>query len=75
MDPEKSKIEHQLGAYADCNHGQGLVVIYPAYYRHILKGTPEKFTRLAKVVFGADTAEAGGDALEDFIRECGLPQK
>lgn len=26
-------------------------------------------------VFGADTAEAGVDALENFIKECGLPTK
>lgn len=30
-------IEHQLGAYTDCNHGQGLAIIQPVYYRHILK--------------------------------------
>ncbi len=67
------QIEHQLGAYTDCNHGQGLAVIHPAYYRHIVKDAPEKFTRLAKAVFDVDTAEAGVDALENFIKECGLP--
>ena len=35
------QIEHQLGAYTDCNHGQGLAVIQPIYYRHILE-TPRK---------------------------------
>lgn len=74
-DFQAHQMEHQLGAYTDCNHGQGLAVIHPAYYRHIMKDAPEKFTRLAKEVFGADTAEAGVDALEDFIRECGLPTK
>lgn len=74
-DFQAHQIEHQLGAYTDCNHGQGLAVIHPAYYRHIVKDAPEKFTRLAKVVFGADTAEAGVDALENFIKECGLPTK
>ena len=69
------QMEHQLGAYTDCNHGQGLAVIHPTYYRHIVKDAPEKFTRFAKEVFGVDTAEAGVDALEDFIRECGLPTK
>lgn len=69
------QIEHQLGAYTDCNHGQGLAVIHPAYYRHIVKDAPEKFTRLAKAVFDVDTAEAGVDALENFIKECGLPTK
>lgn len=74
-DFQAHQIEHQLGAYTDCNHGQGLAVIHPTYYRHILKDAPEKFTRFAKVVFDMDTAEAGVDALEDLIRECGLPTK
>lgn len=74
-DFQAHQIEHQLGAYTDCNHGQGLAVIHSAYYRHIVKDAPEKFTRFAKVVFGVDTPEAGVDALENFIKECGLPTK
>lgn len=74
-DFQAHQMEHQLGAYTDCNHGQGLAVIHPAYYRHILKDAPEKFTRLARVVFDADTAEEGIEALENLIRECGLPSK
>lgn len=74
-DFQAHQMEHQLGAYTDCNHGQGLAVIHPAYYRHIIKDAPEKFTRFAKEVFGVDTPEAGVDALEDFIRKCGLPTK
>lgn len=74
-DFQTHQIEHQLGAYTNCNHGQGLAVIHPVYYRHILKDAPEKFTRLAKAVFGVDTAEEGVDALKNFIQECGLPTK
>lgn len=74
-DFQAHQIEHQLGAYTDCNHGQGLAVIHPAYYRHIVKDAPEKFLRFAKEVFGAETAEAGIDALAAFIEECGLPTK
>lgn len=74
-DFQAHQMEHQLGAYTDCNHGQGLAVIHPAYYRHILKDAPEKFARFAKAVFGADTAEKGVEALAAFIRECGLPVK
>lgn len=69
------QIEHQLGAYTDCNHGQGLAVIQPIYCRHILKDAEEKLTRFAKVVFDANTAESGIEALENFIQECGLPTK
>ena len=74
-DFQAHQMEHQLGAYTDCSHGQGLAVIQPAYYRHIVKDAPDKFTRLAKAVFDVDTAEAGVDALESFIKECGLPTK
>ena len=74
-DFQAHQIEHQLGAFTDCNHGQGLAVIHPAYYRHILKDAEEKFTRFAQVVFGAETAEAGLQALSDFIQECGLPAR
>lgn len=69
------QIEHQLGAYTDCNHGQGLAVIQPIYCRHIVKDAPEKFARFAKLVLGADTAEAGIAALEQLIKDCGLPTR
>lgn len=74
-DFQAHQIEHQLGAYTDCNHGQGLAVIHPAYYRHIAKDAEEKFARFAEVVFGADSAEKGVDSLADFIKSCGLPVK
>ena len=74
-DFQAHQMEHQLGAYTDCNHGQGLAVIHPAYYRHIVKDAEEKFRRFGKEVFGVDTAEAGVEALADFIKECGLPAK
>ena len=74
-DLQAHQIEHQLGAYTDCNHGQGLAVIHPVYYRHILKDAEAKFTRFAKEVFGADTTEDGLTALAGFIKECGLPTK
>lgn len=74
-DFQAHQMEHQLGAYTDCNHGQGLAVIQPVYYRHILRDAEEKFVRFAKEVFGEDTAESGLDALEALIQECGLPTK
>lgn len=75
------QIEHQLGAYTDCNHGQGLAVLHPAYYKHIYKDGLSKFVRFAVNVWGISTegktdeelALAGIDALADFIMECGLP--
>ena len=74
-DFQAHQIEHQLGAYTDCNHGQGLAVIQPVYYRHILRDAEEKFTRFALEVFQEETAESGLDALEALIQECGLPTK
>ena len=66
-------LEHQLGAYTDCNHGQGLAVLHPTLYRHIYKSAPDKFTRWAQEVWLVQNAEDGIDALEDLIREVGLP--
>ncbi len=74
-------IEHQLGAYTDCNHGRGLAVIHPVYYRHIYQYNLEKFIRFARNVWNissddktpAETALAGIDALAEFIKEMGLP--
>lgn len=74
-DFQAHQLEHQLGAYTDCNHGQGLAVIHPAYYRHVVEDAEEKFEKFAKEVFGADTAWAGVEALADFIKACGLPTK
>ena len=77
------QIEHQLGAYTDCNHGQGLAVIHPVYYRHICKEGLPMFVKFARNVFGikkgrrSDRAWAlsGIDALASFIEECGLPPR
>lgn len=74
-------MEHQLGAYTDCNHGCGLAVLHPAYYRHIYKNGLPKFVQFAQNVWGIARegrtddalARAGIDALADFIREIGLP--
>lgn len=75
------QIEHQLGAYTDCNHGFGLAVIHPTYYRHIYKNGLDKFVRFAKNVWDIDstgktdeeTALLGIDELEKFIKKIGLP--
>ena len=75
------QMAYQLEAYADCDHGGGLAVLQPVYYRHIYKDGPGKFKRFAAEVWGIspegktdeEIACAGIDALEDFIREMGLP--
>lgn len=79
-DFQAHQIEHQLGAYTDCNHGQGLAVIHPVLYRHIYKSGAARFARFARNVWGIsdknteeETALAGINALADFIKEIGMP--
>ena len=74
------QIEHQLGAYTNCNHGAGLAVIHPVLYRHIYTSGAARFARWAQNVWGIAprgsdeaTASAGIDALAAFIKEIGLP--
>ena len=68
-------LEHQLGAYTDCNHGQGLAVLHPTLYRHIYKSAEDKFNRWAQEVWLVQDAEDAIDCLADLIREVGLPTK
>lgn len=79
-DFQAHQIEHQLGAYTNCNHGAGLAVIHPVLYRHIYKFGAARFARWAQNVWNIApkgsleaTALAGIDALAAFIKEIGLP--
>lgn len=80
-DFECHQMEHQLGAYTNCNHGAGLAVLHPVYYRHIYRDGLAKFKRFAVNVWGIPTAGKsdeeiaglGVEALADFIKEIGLP--
>ena len=75
-------LEHQLGAYTDCNHGQGLAVIHPVLYCYMLPEGEPQFARLAVNVWGIDPdgkseeelANAFLDSLAAFIKEVGLPE-
>ena len=74
-------MEHQLGAYTDCNHGMGLSAMHVQYYRYIVEKGADKFARFAERVWGVDptgkselaVATEGIDALEAFIKEIGMP--
>lgn len=79
-DFQAHQIEHQLGAYTNCNHGAGLAVIHPVLYRRIYKSGTARFARWAQNVWGIapkgndeETALAGINALTSFIKEIGLP--
>ena len=71
----------QLGAYMDCNHGEGLAVLQPVYYRHIRQDGLSKLQRFASNVWNIsaegkteeEQALAGVEALADFIKEIGIP--
>lgn len=74
-DFECHQMEHQLGAYTNCNHGEGLAVLHTVYYRHIYKYGLPKFQRFATEVWGIsadgkteeEISLAGVEALADFI--------
>lgn len=80
-DFECHQMEHQLGAYTNCNHGEGLAVLHPVYYRHICEAGAKKFARFATEVWGvqpqgrseSELAKLGVEALADFIKEIGMP--
>lgn len=74
-------IEHQIGAYTNCNHGAGLAVIHPTYYKHIYQYGLPKFVSFAKNVWNVcdkdkkdeEVALEGIHKLSEFIKKIGLP--
>lgn len=80
-DFQAHQIEHQLGAYTDCNHGCGLAAIHPTYYRYIYKYGLTKFVSFAENVWNIpsegktpeEIALSGINKLEEFIKKIGLP--
>ena len=74
-------IGHSLGAWTHAPHGYTLAAVSMAYYRRAMeKGLP-KFVRFAENVWGIrpegksdrEIAEAGLEALRDWMLEIGLP--
>ena len=80
-DVQCRQMEYQLSAYTDCNDGEGIAVLQPAYFRHICRDDCAKFKRFAINVWGisdtgktdGETACAGVEALAGFVRKVGLP--
>lgn len=74
-------IEHAVGAYTDCNHGQGLAIIHPALYSHYLPQGAPKLARMARAVWDVDDKDDMQAAktciilLEHFIQEIGMPSR
>lgn len=80
-DFECHQMEHQLGAYTNCNHGAGLAVLHPVYYKLICENGKKKFAKFATNVWGIskdnktdeELANLGVNALVDFIKEIKMP--
>lgn len=76
-------IEHTVSAYHDVTHAAGLSVINPAWMRFAAKHNTAKFVQFAERIFGIkgngqddmDTALAGIDRFEEFLREIGCPTR
>lgn len=74
-------MEHELSAFYDITHGEGLAILTPAWMEHILsEETLSNFVDFAKNVWGLSgdddwaLAHAGIDALKKFFFETmGLP--
>ena len=72
-------IAHAIGAYTHATHGMALSAISPAYYRLVKDFGLHRFVRFAKVVWEVPAegktdeqiADAGIDALADWIKEIG----
>lgn len=76
-------IEHELSAFYDITHGEGLAIVTPVYFRYSLNDeTVGRFATLANRVFDvpfeADQyamAEKGIQRLEAFFASINLPSK
>lgn len=82
MDFEVHQIEHQLSAFTNCNHGIGLAILQPTYYRHIYQYGLSKFVKFAQNVWNVtdnlpneQIALLGIEKLENYIHNIGLPNK
>lgn len=73
-------IEHELSAYYDITHGEGLAIVTPRWMRYILSdATVEKFCEYGRNVWDIQEEDAykcanmAIDATEQFFRDCGIP--
>lgn len=63
------RIEHEISALYDLNHGAGMAIIFPAWLKYVKKYNPRKIELFSKNVF---QCEDGIMALENFFRDLGL---
>lgn len=75
-------IEHELSAYYDITHGEGLAIVTPAWMRYVLCDTTvARFAMFARNVWEIEeedpftAANAAIDAIASFFTRLGLPSK
>jgi alcohol dehydrogenase YqhD (iron-dependent ADH family) len=74
-------IEHAMSAFYDIAHGAGLAIVFPAWFKYVLKEDAHRFARFATEVWGVDSAwyseeQAGREGIarfEAFSHRLGLP--
>lgn len=73
-------IEHELSAFYDITHGDGLAILTPKWMRYVLSdATVKRFAMYARNVWDITEADdykaanAGIDKTEQFFKEMGLP--
>ena len=73
-------IEHELSAYYDITHGEGLAIVTPRWMRYILSdATVDKFCEYGRNVWDIQEEDAykcanmAIDATEQFFKDCGIP--
>ena len=63
-------IEHALSAYYDITHGEGLAIITPRWFRHILNDkTIERFVSFGTHIFGIDPSLPDSEIADKMIDE------
>lgn len=63
------RIEHEISAIYDLNHGAGMAVIFPAWLKYVKQFNPKKIESFSKNIFNC---ENGIEALEIFLKSLGL---
>lgn len=73
-------IEHELSAYYDVTHGEGLAILTPKWMEYILnEQTMARFCKYARNVWGLAgedsmaLAKQGIEKTYQFFRDCGIP--
>lgn len=73
-------IEHELSAFYDVNHGEGLAILTPRWMEYVLsEKTLHRFCMYARNVWGLkgedsfELAKAGIKKTYQFFEECGMP--